>query len=109
MEGVNSPRRLKPLPKPPWVTTQCFPEACQQIVEYSARLEMPTVVLASQVVAAVLCVAQQSAWILRKGEAAGCAMAMATGAAALARAKELLEPMGGTGATLHMHVHHARM
>lgn len=96
--GAGSPLHLKPLPRPPWVAMQCDPDACQQILDYSARLEMPTVMLASQVVASVLCVAQQSAWILRKGEAAGCAMAMATGAAALAHARELLEPMGGVGA-----------
>lgn len=94
----NSPLHLKPLPKPPWVSTLSCPEACQQILDYSARLEMPTVLLAAQVVASVLCVAQQSAWICRKGDAAGCAMEMATGTAALAHARELLDLLGGVGA-----------
>jgi hypothetical protein len=80
------------------VTTESSPEACQQTLDYSARLEMPTVVLGSQVIASVLCIAQQSSWMLRKGDSAGCDMTMATGAASLAHAKELLEPFGGVGA-----------
>jgi hypothetical protein len=40
---------LEPLPQPPWVASQSAAGAAAQTLEYGARLEMPTVVLAAQV------------------------------------------------------------
>ena len=87
--SASAPSGNTLLPKPPWITSTANSEAYAQLVQYAQKLEMDTALLLAQVIAQLMCTAQQVAWIVCHGDA-GCAPVDAHMTTAVTRARDLL-------------------